>query len=57
MRPAIKTIALSQERLKMSLEFLLLTIKTDSTDHTTILLYDGETIEKNLLIIFDPHAI
>ena len=27
-------------------EFLLLTIKTDSTDHTTILLYDDETIEK-----------
>lgn len=46
MQQAIKTTALSQEPLKMSLEFLLLTIKTDSTDHTTILLYDGETIEK-----------
>ena len=46
MQQAIKTTALSQERLKMSLEFLLLTIKIDSTDHTTILLYDDETIEK-----------
>lgn len=46
MRLAIKTTAPSQELLKMSLEFLLLTIKTDSTDHTTILLYDDETIEK-----------
>lgn len=46
MRPAIKTTALSQELLKMSLEFLLLTIKTDSTDHNTTFLYDDETIKK-----------
>ena len=46
MRPSIKTTALSQELLKMSLEFLLLTIKTDSTDHNTTFLYDDETIKK-----------
>ena len=46
MRLAIKTTALSQELLKMSLEFLLLTIKTDSTDHNTTFLYDDETIKK-----------